>query len=505
MRSKHCKLGGSLVIIVLSEMFFIGALAVAQIKTYTPEDYPAPKELKYKMNATVEDLLPVARVLVRKPRERQPLEPGYGIKPGERVLILVDSAFDNTVLEAIRRAIEEVGGKPDITKTFSPPRSKETGNFGYQEVRMFASFGSMVPFAFPKALQAAGKYDLVLNGEGGPVPVTSYGWEYIPWNTVDKFMFSQAGFPYEVQKAIDNKAWDMLLKTEKIHATDPEGTDMTWNWHPNYGSLIREEWPNYNVVLTGHIGTFPEFLSPADAKANGTIGGTINHVGTFPHLLLTIKDNEIVKIEGGGQYGKEWQGMLAACRGIQYPGFPAPGCGWFEEAAVGSDVWRGRALEFADYPFAAAWERGRSGVIHWGLGISRNTDALPSVQQWMRDHKTPANGGHWHVHTYFTTMEFTLIGGKQFRLIDKGHLTLLDDPEVRKIAAKYGNPDEILKEKWVPAVPGINIPGNYLVDYAQDPYKVIAAQQKEVLKKIQVAQSLPISEKSEAKLVAGSQ
>jgi hypothetical protein len=26
----------------------------------------------------------------------------------------------------------------------------------------------------------------------------------------------------------------------------------------------------------------------------------------------------------------------------------------------------------------------------------------------------------------------------------------LDDPEVRKIAEKYGDPDELLREDWVP-------------------------------------------------------
>lgn len=472
-------------IAVLSQLVFMSGLAVAQVKTYTAGDYPAPKLPPYKLDVTTQDLLPMARVLVRKPAERQPLTPGYAIKPGEKVLILVSEAFDDRVVGAIRQAIEEVGGKPDVVKTFAPPRNKVNTNIGYEEVRMFASFGLVDGFAFPKALQAAGKYDMVINGEGGPVPVTPYKWEYIPWSTVDKFMFSQASFPFELQKAIDNKAWDNLLKARKIHVTDPEGTDMTWNWNPQYAAMLREEWPGYAVVLTGHLGSFPEFLSPLDADAHGTIGGTLNHMGTFPYLKITVDKNQITKIEGGGEYGKQWQGMIEACKSIQYPGFPAPGCGWFEEAAIGSDAWRARSLGFPDYPFEAAWERGRSGVIHWGLGVSRNVDALPAVQKWYKDNKTPAGGGHWHVHTYFTTMDFTFENGKQFRLIDKGHLTLLDDPEIRKIAEKYGNPDEILKEKWVPAIPGINVPGDYMAEYAKDPFKLISQQHTELMQKLQ--------------------
>ena len=47
-------------------------------------------------------------------------------------------------------------------------------------------------------------------------------------------------------------------------------------------------------------------------------------------------------------------------------------------------------------------------------------------------------------------------------IINKGHLTALDDPEIRSMAAKLGNADHILSEVWVPAIPGINFPGDYV-------------------------------------------
>lgn len=474
--------------LVICGVWMAGEPAMAQVKSYTPGEYPAPRTPTYKLNATAEDLLPIARTLVRKPSERQPLEPGYGIKPGERVLILVSSAFDNRVLEAISRAIAEVGGRADIMKTFSAPRGKVSANHGHMEIRLPgepSQFGGGQG-DIRRELVALGKYDMLINGSGGPIPTTPFRWEYIPWDTADKFMFSQAGFPHEVQKAMDDKTWETLKKARKVHVTDPEGTDMTWNWQPNYAGLVREEWPTYAGTLTGHIGSFPQFLSPADAEATGTIAGTINHTGTFPRIALSLRKNEIVRIEGGGEYGEKWQKVLELCRGVQYPGFPAPGCGWLEEAAVGTDVWRVRGLEIDEFTGGASWERGRSGVIHFGLGVARNTTDLPAVRQWLEQNK-PAITGHWHIHTYFNTMDFTLADGQQVRIIDKGHLTLLDDPEVRRIAAKYGNPDEILSEKWIPAVPGINVPGNYLSDYAPDPYKVIARQQAELRNKAQAS------------------
>jgi hypothetical protein len=54
-------------------------------------------------------------------------------------------------------------------------------------------------------------------------------------------------------------------------------------------------------------------------------------------------------------------------------------------------------------------------------------------------------------------------------LLDGGRMTSLDDPEVRALASRYGDPDYLLTEDWIPEVPGINAPGDYLKDYAARP------------------------------------
>ena len=48
-------------------------------------------------------------------------------------------------------------------------------------------------------------------------------------------------------------------------------------------------------------------------------------------------------------------------------------------------------------------------------------------------------------------------------------MTSLDNPEVRALASRYGDPDYLLAEDWIPEVPGINAPGDYLKDYAPNP------------------------------------
>jgi hypothetical protein len=53
-------------------------------------------------------------------------------------------------------------------------------------------------------------------------------------------------------------------------------------------------------------------------------------------------------------------------------------------------------------------------------------------------------------------------------VVEDGRLTVLDDPAVRDAAAEYGDPDELLREAWVPPLPGVNVEGSYET-YAEAP------------------------------------
>jgi hypothetical protein len=44
-------------------------------------------------------------------------------------------------------------------------------------------------------------------------------------------------------------------------------------------------------------------------------------------------------------------------------------------------------------------------------------------------------------------------------LLDKGRMTTLDDPEVRALASRYGDPDYLLAEDWIPQIPRHQCPG----------------------------------------------
>jgi hypothetical protein len=87
----------------------------------------------------------------------------------------------------------------------------------------------------------------------------------------------------------------------------------------------------------------------------------------------------------------------------------------------------------------------------------------------------------FHMHNYFATYQVHLRNANRtVNLVDKGHLTSLDSPEVRALASRYGDPNLILSEDWAPDMPGINEAGKY-EDYAKNPWGVAKPQMDKIL------------------------
>lgn len=77
-----------------------------------------------------------------------------------------------------------------------------------------------------------------------------------------------------------------------------------------------------------------------------------------------------------------------------------------------------------------------------------------------------------HFHVYFPTIKWKLRDtGEWLAISTKGRPDAYDNPEVRALASKYGDPEVIFRYDWIPAIPGINVAGDYMKDYAQDPWK----------------------------------
>jgi len=298
-------------------------------------------------------------------------------------------------------------------------------------------------------------------------------------------------YPGDVWQLAEEQVLEPLVYAERIEVTDPEGTnlwsdltaDMAERW--SQGAYQRGHLYMFPNQATGRFGysfvNYPGFQQkwlPREpiALINGVLAGTQGHGGFFPRWEIAFKDGFIADVKGGGAQGAALKEFL------KYPGlsdrvFPyhkTPGFWYLYEIAFGSHPKAFRHPLPLMESGNTSPERARSGVIHWGLGIRlwHDPDAPTESKVWAefsKKHNVPFDHG-WHTHTYFTTYKVRLRNAdKWVTLLDKGRMTSLDHPEVRALASRYGDPDYVLAEDWIPEVPGINVPGDYLRDYAPKP------------------------------------
>lgn len=398
---------------------------------------------------------------------------GYSaLSEGDRVLIAVDSQYDLGIPEAIARGLRDrLGARPDII-VVDVGSDRPFGERDEIQVIMRRESHRVKPrryegFPWVEDLAVANGYRMLIHGRGGGTGADPRikNYEYIPWQQTEQFLSPATTYPRALHTLINQKAWDPIWnhgRGGRVHLTDPEGTDLTYTLWPEY--FERDDKGFRPQPLWGHLLGHPMPPIIRQADATGTVAGTTNHFGRpFPRISLTVADGCVQRIDGGNGYGDGWRELLEETRNTQYPCFPRPGLFWLWEVAIGTNpkVSRPYAIHMQSSG-GAEWERRRSGVIHMGFGTL-----------WRDEHETWAAErgllyGHLHVHLLFPTLDLTTAGGETFRIIDHGRLTSLDDPEVRRMADQYGNPDELLKEEWIPAIPGISAEGSY-EDYARDP------------------------------------
>ncbi|MBI3014654.1 MAG: hypothetical protein HYY65_06260 [Candidatus Tectomicrobia bacterium] len=402
------------------------------------------------------------------------------MKPGERALLVVNSFYDQAVVDAIVQAIRKLPGKVDlISVDMGPDRplnyTDELLGFmhncpGVPEVNEVRQWIERVRWA--EEVAERGEYDILIHTLGGSLPAKKFRYGGIPWTSRE--VFPAADFPYEVWDAINHRAWDQIWnkgRGGKVRLTDPEGTDITFTFPEESYDLNRyaqtKSLPLFQEKpFFGHLfgrPTPPYERSSEDAS--GVVAGTINHISSpFPRIKLHIEGGKAVRIEEGGKYGDAWRELLDIGKKIRYPEYPSEGLFWWWELAIGTNPkMRRPSNAFMLSGAGALSERLRSGIIHIGIG----TVLYGPSENWAEEKKHPY--GHMHVHLLFPTYEIICRDGKRIKVVDNGHLTALDDPEVVALAAKYGDPKEILREEWIPPVPGISVPGDYWQDYAREP------------------------------------
>lgn len=427
---------------------------------------------------SVDDLLPYIDAVAKRPFSPG-LWPAWGLQKDERVLLRVDNWHDPMCVEAAVKILEKYGCKYELLNEDRGPKPRFEG---HNEAELFIEMTKEISRWMDawESLDASGKYDKAIWGFGGPIlSERKLKVQRFPFITPEMVMSAANTIPAELLAAIDAWTWRMFCSAKRVHITDPEGTDVWYTAHDTYFDANRQfyneehirNWYPQNVAygrtyLPGHIWGKPNFLLPRGLEdGNGVVAGTMNHIGPYPHMRLKFDGSRVVDIEGGGQFGDKLRNYLDQTYNIQYPGMPGKGLFYWWEASVGTNpkIYRPRKGYLQGWN-CALHERQRSGIIHIGYGSVISSDyekqavlgGIPIV-------------GHWHVHLNFPTVTIEKKGGGTDTVIRDGRLLALDDPDIRKIAAKYGDPDMWLQEDWIPAVPGINVEGDYWRDYAEDP------------------------------------
>ena len=473
--------------------------------------YPAPKAPKYNKPTSVEDCLAHARQLIKIAsgegsygalRFTQSLYVLGPVNKGDRLLIVTYADQDKYVREAITQAYKEAGAeKVDFVyehellgkkpEAFSVEDSwREVENLKQQAGKSSLDGVLPVPVAVGRYLDKHPEYTAVRFGVAGGAHMLGPAGHLVQalkehgekhkgyWvlNNWEEFFSKAWVFPLELTQAIEMRIYDAIGEASAVRITDPEGTYLEY-------SLTAEEAKRWQLhsfnpthlfldplqgTVQEIVGWLPSNVPPIFHKPNGVLAGTANHMGFLPRIELYFKDGRLVEVKGGGKYGDGIGELMDKWQDIHWPGWPDKGYFWLCDSALCTAIkaFRRTSDMFNCYEFYPnLFERTRMGVFHHGFGYRRHGEE--SVR-YLKEHNLP--GFHIHVHNYFTTFEVKLRGTKYWhKIVDKGWVTAMDDPDIRALACKFGDPDELLSYDWIPPLPGINCEGNYLQDYAPDP------------------------------------
>lgn len=466
-------------------------------------NYPAPRAPKYRKPLSVENCLPQARLLVNHTEGRTSLGP---VKPGDRMLIVTHPDQDVYVREAVTQVLMEAGAEQVDFKYAHELTGDEPQTFsvvdGWKEVEMLAT-GAVtaaakqeevgIPPALRRYLDEHPEYNALRWAESGgrhrQRQIREHGpkyrglWMHHNW---ESFLSSGNSTPSEVIAEIERRTIEPLGRASEVRITDPQGTHLEY-------SLTSDEacrWRN-DALMTGHLlfdplqatvqemsPWLPASVPPIFHNISGVLAATSCHRGYFPRMELFFERGCLVQVRGGGKYGDGIRELMERHQDVHWPGWPDKGFFWFIDCALCTQpkAYRRTSDMFNSYlKLPNNPEKWRAGVFHFGFGSRRHG---PESVKYMKEHNLP--NGHIHVHNYFATFEVKLRGTNYWhKIVDKGWLTALSDPEVRAIAYKYGDADQILSYDWIPPLPGINCEGDYREDYAPDPIAYLMKRMEE--------------------------
>lgn len=467
--------------------------------------YPEPRAPHYEKPTSVEDCLPKARTMVKKEGGRTALGP---IEDGDRLLVLTLLDQNEYVAEAIEKAALEAGADEvrflypeDLLDDKAPVNSVTDG---WKEAKMFedgiasgspetADLASGLNIASPLReflgdnpeytkvywdIGARSQKEAVLKEHGEKF---RNNWQFNNW---EEFRSDAWAIPDELLTIIERKVIEVLDDAERVRVTGPQGTDIEYTLSADEAARWQETaWQSGHLYMDPLQATcvgecrgaakVPEDTPPVFTDTTGVIAGTSNHAGFYPHMELRFEGGKLVDVDGGGEYGDRIERMMNKHADVHWPGYPEDGFFWHCDTALCTlpKAFRRTSDMFESYwRFPNLPETTRAGIIHFGFGSRRHY--VDEHMEYAEENDLPL--GHIHVHNYFNTMNIKHRSTGDWQcVLKRGRLSSLDDPEVRAVATKYGNPDELLSYDWIPPLPGVNCDGDFDEDYAPNPSRYL--------------------------------
>src|SRR4051794_37462250 len=336
-----------------------------------------------------------------------------GVQAGERVLVLTEHTVDPVVLQAIAAAASYRGAEVNVlsVEPFSPG-GWDRDNPG--------------PTSIPEA--AHGRADVVITctwwAEVHCLPLFFSAVAQKDARFVSLHMAATAAClgtgartPPDVYYAIMKRAAQIMGSGAPLHLTTAHGTDLTFDritLTPDDGPLVPGGWRPFPY---GGVNFYPETCDGVFVVEESTATGVPEE-----KLAVTMKDNIVVGIEGGRaaeqlrRFGPNGYYMRHALLGVNPKVRIAGGSQFEREKHAGS----------------------------FYLGI----DGL--TEDGVAD---PSQPGYAHCDCQFDQPTVT-VGDTV--LSRDGRLLILDEPEIREVAARFGPPEVVLDDN-----PQIILPRRY--------------------------------------------
>ena len=252
--------------------------------------YPAPRYPAVPIVTSVNQLLPNVRHIIR--RKRMNSRPGYAIQGGERVVFVADAYSDPWVIEAFGLAFREAGCSLDQIILDAPRRVWDSAEVLELSVRTSAENRVRLwNMRLPYLLELFQGYDVITAPDYLPashVMQGAYGRRHLPmvWPTRELLADSSLiRYPEAILNLVERKAWAIIRGAERVHITDPEGTDLTFTYREDYWSVLEGTHPTYKIrggwpgkanepFVEGHLMAVPRFQLPG-SDAEGIVAGTV--------------------------------------------------------------------------------------------------------------------------------------------------------------------------------------------------------------------------------------